>query len=312
MSSEILLQATRLARRYGERVALDGLDLELRRGEVLGLLGPNGAGKSTTMRILSGTLPPNAGRVRINGLDLFEAPRRAKRHLGYLPELPPVYGDMRVSAYLRYCGRLHGVSGGKLQPAVESALGRCGLEEVAGRLIGRLSKGYQQRVGIAQAILHRPDLLILDEPTVGLDPLQIREIRALLRELRREHAIILSSHILPEIQALCDRVLILNRGRRVYEGPLDKTERGPREVLLTCREAPNPAVLGRVSGVESVEPVGGERLRIRLAEPAAGERVQQAVLAAGWGIEEWLPVRQNLEQLFVSLTHGDSAQKAAG
>jgi ABC-2 type transport system ATP-binding protein len=310
MSSQILLQASQLGRRYGDRIALAGLDLSLARGEVLGLLGPNGAGKSTTLRMLSGTLPPSSGRVRVAGIDLFERPRQAKRHLGYLPELPPVYPEMRVADYLRFCGRLHGLRGAPLEAALARSLERCGLGEVARRLIGNLSKGYQQRVGIAQAILHEPRVLILDEPTVGLDPLQMREIRALLGQLRQEHAIILSSHILPEIQALCERVIILSRGRMVYEGALGADSEPALEVMLSCRGTPRLQVLAAVAGVAGIEELGGGRLRLQLSDAAAAERVQQAVLAAGWGIREWLPVQRNLEQLFVSLTHGERAAGA--
>jgi len=307
MSSDILLQAQGLERRYGDRLALAGLDLTLGRGEILGLLGPNGAGKSTTLRILSGTLPPSAGRVRLAGIDLQERPLAAKRHLGYLPEQPPVYADMRVGDYLGYCGRLHGLKRQALLAAVTRAIERCQLGEVRHRVIGNLSKGYQQRVGLAQAILHKPDVLILDEPTVGLDPLQIRAIRLLIQELRSEYAVIFSSHILPEIETLCDRVVILSRGRAVYQGALSAPAGGPREVLLRCAREPRPELLAALPAVLEAVAVEPRRLRLRLADEAAAEEVQRAVLEAGWGLQEWLPLEQHLEQLFVALTHGEAA-----
>jgi ABC-2 type transport system ATP-binding protein len=309
MSKEILLQAYHLSRRYGERIALHDLSLELSRGEVLGLLGPNGAGKTTTLRILSGTLPPTTGHVVVNGADLVERPKQAKRSLGYLPELPPVYPDMRVVDYLAYCARLHGVRASELPSMVKEALQRCALEEVAQRLIGNLSKGYQQRVGIAQALVHRPAVLILDEPTVGLDPLQIRGIRDLILQLRNDHGIILSSHILPEVQAVCDRVVILNRGTAVFSGDLRQSVGGdgPIEAMLTSEAEPLLTQLRALPGVLEVEALSPVRLRVRLADAAAGTAMQRMILEAGWGLVEWLPIQRSLEQLFVSLVHGDAA-----
>src|SRR5690625_4992095 len=219
--TETLLRAEGLERYYGDRRAVAGVDVTLARGEVLGLLGPNGAGKSTVMRPLSGAQPPSAGQIIIDGYDLLDNARAAKRSLGYLPELPPVYPEMAVADYLAYCAALRGVPRREVRAAVHSALERCALTDVRQRLIGKLSKGYQQRVGIAQAIVHRPRLVILDEPTVGLDPLQIRAVRELIGALRADHGVIISSHILPEIQSLCDRVIILNRGRSVYTGALN-------------------------------------------------------------------------------------------
>lgn len=220
MSDEILIEAVELSRFFGTHCAVDTIDLQLSKGEVLGLLGLNGAGKSTTMQMLTGNLAPASGSVCIKGIDLLDEPRLAKSHIGYLPEQPPVYRDLSVNEYLRYCAQLHGLSRGAAKIAAEQAKERCNLQEVQQRLIGNLSKGFQQRVGIAQAILHNPAVIILDEPTVGLDPIQIREIRALIGELGEEHGIILSTHILPEVQAVCDRVQILNRGRTVFNDRL--------------------------------------------------------------------------------------------
>ncbi len=220
MNSESLIEAAELSRFFGAHCAVEKVNLQLDKGEVLGLLGPNGAGKSTTMQMLTGNLAPGSGEIKVNGIDLLDEPRKAKSHIGYLPEQPPVYRDMTVNEYLRYCARLHGLGRREAIIAADEAKERCNLQEVHRRLIGNLSKGFQQRVGIAQAILHKPAVIILDEPTVGLDPIQIREIRALIRELGEEHGIILSTHILPEVQAVCDRVQILNRGRTVFNDKL--------------------------------------------------------------------------------------------
>lgn len=215
-----LIAATGLSRYYSEHCAVDQLELHLNKGEVLGLLGPNGAGKSTTMQMLTGNLAPTSGEIYINGLDLLDEPTKAKQQIGYLPEQPPLYRDLTILEYLAYCAKLRHIPKTQQPAALERACQRCGLTSVAKRLIGNLSKGYRQRVGIAQAILHNPAVVILDEPTVGLDPIQIREIRHLIRELGQEHGIILSTHILPEVQAVCDRVQILNRGKTVFNNTL--------------------------------------------------------------------------------------------
>lgn len=224
MNQEILVAAEGLCRYYSDHCAVDNLELSVYKGEVLGLLGPNGAGKSTTMQMLTGNLAPSSGRIQINNIDLLDEPLQAKKSLGYLPEQPPVYRDMTVTEYLVYCAKLQGLRGDACQNALERALERCSLQEVQRRLIGHLSKGFRQRVGIAQAILHNPAVIILDEPTVGLDPVQIREIRQLIRDLGQAHGVILSTHILPEVQTICDRVQILNRGKTVFNDSLNDVD----------------------------------------------------------------------------------------
>jgi ABC-2 type transport system ATP-binding protein len=201
----------------GRRIVAS-LNLTLDRGSVLGLLGVNGAGKTTTLRMIAGLLAPSSGQVLIGGVELSEQPSGARR-LGYLPELPPLYAELRVGEYLDFCARLHGLRGTLVTQAVTRVIERCGLGDVRRRLIGNLSKGFQQRAGIAQALVHAPDLIVLDEPASGLDPLQAVQIRALVRELGKEHAVILSTHLLPDVQACCDRVVILHEGRARYDGP---------------------------------------------------------------------------------------------
>lgn len=219
-TATLTLSAQNLTRHYGEVVAVHQFDLQLRRGEVLGLLGPNGAGKSTTLRMLTGNLAPSSGSVEICGIDLLDKPQEAKAHVGFLPEIPPLYFDMTVNEYLLLAARLHRVPKEALKAALENVKQRCGLEQHSNNLIGTLSKGYQQRVGIAQAIIHNPDVIILDEPTVGLDPNQMREIRQLIRELGTTSSVILSTHILPEVENVCDRVQIMHQGSIVFDQPM--------------------------------------------------------------------------------------------
>ena len=216
-TTALTLSVQNLSRQYGPIVVVHNVTLQLRRGEVLGLLGPNGAGKSTTLRMLTGNLAPTGGSVEICGVDLLEKPQEAKAHVGFLPEIPPLYLDMTVDEYLLLVARLHRVRKEAIKVALENVKQRCGLEQHGKNLIGMLSKGYQQRVGIAQAIIHNPDVIILDEPTVGLDPNQMREIRQLIRELGMVSSVILSTHILSEVENVCDRVQIMHRGSIVFD-----------------------------------------------------------------------------------------------
>lgn len=218
MSSPITLSAHNLIRRRDNRMVVDSVSLELRRGEVLGLLGHNGAGKSTTLQMLAGALPPNSGKIEICEFDMLQKPQQAKACIGFLPEHPPLYRDMRVDDFLLFAARLHLIPSAKLASALTLAKQRCGLESSGKKIIGTLSKGYQQRVGIAQAIIHNPAVVLLDEPTVGLDPAQIRDIRTLIRELGDNSSVILSTHLLNEAESLCDRVIILQKGRLIYSG----------------------------------------------------------------------------------------------
>lgn len=213
---EITLSARNLTRRFGNRQVIHDLSLELKRGEVLGLLGHNGAGKSTTLQMLTGCLLPNGGEIEICGIDLLCQPVLAKAHIGYLPETPPLYRELSVNDYLTFAARLRGMKRGEAATALAQTMQRCGLEAVGKEVIGTLSKGYQQRVGIAQAIIHSPDVIVLDEPTIGLDPSQIRDIRNLIRELGNRSSVIFSTHLLGEVESVCDRVHIMQEGRLIY------------------------------------------------------------------------------------------------
>jgi ABC-2 type transport system ATP-binding protein len=309
MVEQSLVEVANLHRRYGDVHAVQGLEFQLRRGEVLGFLGPNGAGKTTTMQMICGVLAPSEGVVRIGGVDLLENPIEAKRQLGYLPEQPPLYREFTVDEYLRYCAQLRGLRNKPATAAMEEAKERCGLRGNGRRVIGHLSKGYQQRVGIAQAILHRPAVVVLDEPTVGLDPIQIREIRDLISELGNEHGVILSTHILPEVQAVCDRVQILHEGRLVLDedlAQLSKAQR-PRSTRIKFRRPPSHAVLSSLAGVERVEALDADTLRLHHSDDQSlSERVVAASVAGDWGLYELLCESRSLEEIFVELTFGEA------
>ncbi len=229
LSPDVEVRVENISKNFGDRQVLDNVSFEIRRGEVLGFLGPNGAGKTTTMRILTGFFPPSAGKVWINGQDLFKNPSSAKKQIGYLPESVNVYTDMRVTEFLDFVAQVKGVPRLNRRAHLEEKISRCGLWDVRDRLIGRLSKGYRQRVGLAQALIGDPELLVLDEPTSGLDPKQIIEIRTLIRELGKERTLILSTHILPEVSMVCDRVLIINRGKVIASGTPDELEAGVKD-----------------------------------------------------------------------------------
>jgi ABC-2 type transport system ATP-binding protein len=307
MDAKILISVEQLYRYYGHYLAVEAISFELNQGEVLGLLGPNGAGKSSTMQMISGNLAPSAGRIRINGIDLLDEPKRAKAEIGYLPEQPPVYRDLTVDEYLSYCARLHRVSKARRGPAVRQAKQRCGLGGVGRRLIGNLSKGFQQRVGIAQAILHNPAVVILDEPTVGLDPNQIRDIRSLIRELSESHGIILSTHILPEVQATCTRVQIIHQGRLVFAQSIQELEQrlSSHVLLLETRQALDAGGLATVPGIDDVELLGASRARLHFTDNNPADAVAAYVANSGLGLVELALDRQTLEQVFVELTCSD-------
>ncbi len=293
---DALLTVRALSRHFGRRRALDGLDFQLRVGEVVGLLGPNGAGKTTCLRLLSGLLAPSTGQIVVAGHDLAKTPERAKRHIGYLPERPPLYPDMRVREFLEHCARLRGIPPGAVARTVARSLRRCGLEADQQRLLGRLSKGYRQRAGLAAALLHEPALVLLDEPTDGLDPLQLREVRALITALSANAAVLVSSHALAEVQASCRRVLVLHQGRLLHDGPLQAA----RALRLRLARAPRPEALAALAPVATATVAADGRgvYRVQLAAGADAEQLAAAVVAAGWGLLELSPERTDVERIF--------------
>jgi len=303
-----MIRAENLDRYYADKHAVQDLSFELNQGDVLGFLGANGAGKSTTMQMLSGVLAPSAGRILINDIDLLDQPRQAKKQLGYLPEKPPLYNELTVNEYLIFCAQLRRIEKHKLKQAVELALQNCDLTKVQHRVIGNLSKGYQQRVGIAQAIIHQPAVVILDEPTVGLDPMQVRQIRNLIRQLSEQHSVILSTHILPEVQAVCNRVQIINQGKLVFSDSMANINNGAQNnVLLVSFDRPPPAdQLQAIAGICEVTDLTQGRFRLQ-GEDAhpMGELIISAAVAQDWGLQELCYEKQTLEQTFVELTSGE-------
>jgi ABC-2 type transport system ATP-binding protein len=301
-----MIHVTHLCKDYGPFRALHDVSFDVERGEVVGFLGPNGAGKTTAMRILSGYMPPTEGQARVAGFDVFEDSLEVRRRIGYLPESVPLYAEMSVRAYLDHMARLRRVPDRK--EAVRRAMAACHIDDRAGSLIGHLSKGLRQRVGLAQAIVHDPEVLILDEPTIGLDPKQIIEVRQLIQELGREHTILLSSHILPEVSQTCSRVLILHDGRLVAKGTPDELTarlRGAGQVRVQVRPpiADVPAVLSRIPGVTEVLSQEGDTYVVVCA-PNVDVRPQlaQAIVARGWELLELRAVGMSLEDIFLQLT----------
>ena len=311
---ENLLNVKHLSRQYGPLTAVNNISFELRRGEVLGFLGPNGAGKSTTMQMITGNLAPTTGEVTICGHDLLETPKQAKANIGYLPEQPPLYREFTVNEYLVFCAQLNRIEKSQQPKALQYALQRCGLEKVADRLINNLSKGYQQRVGIAQAIIHSPAIVVLDEPTVGLDPIQIREIRSLIRELAEDHGVILSTHILPEVQMTCDRVQIINQGQLVYSDEISKLNQQMQSTSLVIGLHQPPAIdeLNVSNKIKTIEAIDEQRFRIsHKLENSPAETLAELAVKNNWGLFELSPETKTLEQVFVELTLGDASHEDA-
>ncbi len=311
----MMIRVENLTKRYGAAVAVDGISFEVGKGEIVGFLGPNGAGKSTTMRMLSCFLPPTSGRAEIAGYDVFSDSLRARERIGYLPENVPLYLDMRVSEYLRYRARLKGVLGRRMKERLGDVLELCGLTDVSSKMLGALSKGYRQRVGLADAMIHEPDLLVLDEPTIGLDPNQIRQVRELIRNLGRHHTILISTHILSEVEMTCSRVMILNGGKIVAS---DKPEnlrarlRASGDVRMEARvtdAGDAMAALRSVRGVADVEVVGdGEWAEFRIAVAAGDdprEELHRLAVDRGWAVRELSRERATLEDAFAEITHSD-------
>jgi len=321
-----MIKVTGLTKRYARNIAVDNISFEVEKGQIVGFLGPNGAGKTTTMRVLTCFLPPTAGTASVAGFDVLDQPLEVKRHIGYLPEAPPVYPEMEVGEYLGFVGSLKGLKGADLARRVDEVAGRCAVADVKKKLIGKLSKGYRQRVGLAQAIIHNPDVLILDEPTAGLDPNQIIETRKLIRDLAGEHTIILSTHILPEVEQTCDHAIIINKGKVVAKDSVTNLQnrvRGAESVVIAVEgrdetlESPDVQKrLESVSGVSRVVPRDhrGNLLTFEVESlkerPIRGD-LARAVVEAGWNLNELRSAAMTLEEVFLELTGADATTAAA-
>jgi ABC-2 type transport system ATP-binding protein len=314
-----------LTKRYARTVAVDHISFEVQKGQIVGFLGPNGAGKTTTMRILTCFLPPSEGTANVAGFDVLESPMEVKKRIGYLPETPPLYPEMEVREYLTFVGKLKGMSGQSLANRVSEVGERCAIADVQSKLIGKLSKGYRQRVGLAQAIIHNPDVLILDEPTAGLDPKQINETRELIRSLGGDHTILLSTHILPEVEQTCEQVLIINKGKLVATDSvhnLQNRTRGAESVLVEVEGRDgnlDPKLiqsrLERIAGVSRVIFKDSRNNRSSFEVESLKDRVirgdlARAVVEAGWNLNELRSAAMSLEEIFLQLTGTELAVEA--
>ena len=316
-----MIEVQHLTKQYGPFTAVQDVSFKAERGEILGFLGPNGAGKTTTMRVITGYMPPTDGKALVAGYDVMEQPIEAKRRTGYLPETPPLYPDMTVRDYLMFCARIKGVPRTDRATRVKTTMERTRIADVATRQCAKLSKGYRQRVGLAQALIHNPDVLILDEPTAGLDPKQIIETRRLIKELGGEHTVILSTHILPEVSQTCQRVVIINKGRVVaVDTPENLTSRlqgsGSIYVEVDSMGADAQTVLASVTGVTGVtvsekhgSATGYEVAMV--ADRDVRRELASTVVGRGWGLLELRPMRMSLEEIFLSLTTEETESSEA-
>ena len=300
-----LVQVTGLYRYYAQHCAVENLNFSLNKGQVLGFLGVNGAGKTTTLQMLSGNLAPSTGSIKIKGFDLLKQPLQAKFSLGYLPETPPLYKDLTVDEFLSYCAKLHRVAKPLQQKSINECKDHCGLTQVGKRLITNLSKGYQQRVGIAQAILHNPDVIILDEPMVGLDPIQIKEIRDLIKDLGQEHGIIVSSHILSEVQEFCSHVQIIHQGQLILKktvADLNLQIENSQLKLITSKRIEIEKIK-KLKGIIQIELLTNNQYLIHYkSNENPIEILTEIIINNGWGLKEIAPIKRSLEDVFLSLT----------
>jgi ABC-2 type transport system ATP-binding protein len=317
-----VIEVQNLTKRYGPVTAVDGVSFRVERGEILGFLGPNGAGKTTTMRILTGYMPATEGKAVVAGFDVFDQAIEAKRRTGYLPETPPLYPDMTVTEYLAFVAKIKGVPPADQKQRVRAVMERTHVADMANRLCSKLSKGYKQRVGLAQALIHNPDVLILDEPTAGLDPKQINETRLLIKELAGDHTIILSTHILPEVSQTCQRVVIINKGKVVaIDTPGNLTDRlsgsSTMYIQVDANGSDAASVLNGVAGVTSVvesdrrEGLVGYEVMSESGRDVRRE-LASTVVTRGWGLVELRPARVSLEEVFIALTDVDEQPAQAG
>ena len=312
-----MIEVEHLTKVFGGRAAIQDVSFKAEKGEILGFLGPNGAGKTTTMRILTCYMPATSGTARVAGFDVFEQSLEVRRRVGYLPESPPLYDEMTVKSYLEFAARLKGVPSRKVKARVDAVMGQCGLGEVLPRVIGHLSRGFRQRVGLAQALVHDPPVLVLDEPTVGLDPAQIVEIRQVIKGLAGDHTIVFSTHILPEVTATCTNVVIINYGQRIVAGPLSELaggEKGTQQLRLQV--ARDGGLVGEdLKSLPGVRRVGGDQTRPGAyvlqvdASAELRERIAARVVERGWGLLELTPITPSLEDIYLSLTRGAPGQQ---
>jgi len=317
-----MIKVQDLTKRYARTIAVDQISFEVAKGQIVGFLGPNGAGKTTTMRMLTCFLPPSAGTATVAGFDVLEQPLEVKKRIGYLPETPPIYPEMETVEYLKFVGKLKGLSGSELQKRVDYVCERCAVADVKSKLLGKLSKGYRQRVGLAQAIVHNPDVLILDEPTAGLDPKQINETRDLIKSLAGDHTIILSTHILPEVEQTCEQVIIINKGKLVATDSvrnLQARARGAESVLVEVAGRNGHLEPAKVQQrLEQVAGVGHVQCRQQVDSRVVFEIESQkgrlargdlarAVVESGWDLNELRPAAMSLEEVFLQLTGGETS-----
>ncbi len=304
-----ILVLDHVSRRLAGRTVVHDLNLELARGDVLGLLGVNGAGKTTTLRMIAAVLAPSAGCVRLGGANLYEHPQLARRRIGYLPETPPLHAELTADEFLRFCARLHGIAREKVAGAVASVIDRCELGDVRRRPMATLSKGFRQRVGLAQAIVHAPELIVLDEPASGLDPVQALKLREIVRSLGRDHAVVLSTHVLPDVSACCDRVAILHRGELRHCASLSKPGGGALRVGVAKSLRAEDWL--RLPGVAAVEPIDARHWRVQLVPDAAVSAFVARMVEHGFGLEEVRAETTALEQVFLAIAAADAPAAAA-
>jgi ABC-2 type transport system ATP-binding protein len=320
-----MISVKQLTKKYARNLAVDHISFEVQKGQIVGFLGPNGAGKTTTMRMLTCFMPPTSGGATVAGFDVLEQPLEVKKRIGYLPESPPLYPEMETGEYLTFVGRLKGLSGAELKKRVDYVCERCAVADVRNKLLGRLSKGYRQRVGLAQAIIHNPDVLVLDEPTAGLDPKQINETRDLIKGLAGDHTIILSTHILPEVEQTCEQVVIISKGKLVATDSVTNLQNRARgaESLLVEVGARDGAVdaavvvarLQQIPGVSraQLKTTHGTRnvFEVESQKGFVRGELARAVVQAGWDLNELRPAAVSLEEIFLQLTGADAASKGA-
>lgn len=310
-NEDVMIQASGLTHYYGPQPAIEDVNFRVKRGEILGFLGPNGAGKTTTMRIITGFMPPTQGKVTLGGFDVVEQSLQARRKVGYLPETVPLYTEMPVSSYLNYMGTLRGMEPKRIRQRISEVIDVCRLGDYRKTTIGKLSKGFRQRVGIAQAILHEPEVLVMDEPTIGIDPIQVVETRKLIQELGKQQTVVLSSHILPEVSMICERVLIIHQGRIVAEDTPDNLAMGLQGVDQLQIEVGGPtaevlSALRQVPGVTEVTHRRQQNREVYVVKVQPGQdlrdEISRAVISNGWSLLNLQQVGMSLEDIFLRLT----------